>query len=71
MPELPAPLQQRATKLPHITDPTLGGVHQDGMATDIKYNDLAVRYNSLLDIYTCVKTGLESKDAKAMEKCLK
>lgn len=70
MPELSQTLKQRASKLPPITDPSLGGIHQDGMNVDIKYNDLAVRYNALLDVYECVKEGLEAKDAKAMEKCL-
>lgn len=71
MPELPQTLNQRATQLPPIVDPTLGGIHKDGVATDMHYNDLALRYNALLDVYQCVKKSLEAKDASVADKCLR
>lgn len=70
MPELPQVLKERATKLPPITDPTLGGIHSDGAQVDMRYNDLALRYNSLLAVYECVKQALDKQDADAAKACL-
>lgn len=71
MPDLPDALKKRAQPLPPITDATLGGIHKDGMNTDMAYNDLAHRYNAVLDAWECVKKGLNERDPEATERCLK
>lgn len=70
MPDLPPSLTQRAKRLPPITDPSLGGINADGAATDARFNDLATRFNALLDIYQCTKKALDAKDADALKRCL-
>lgn len=64
IPDLPADLAQRAEKLPPLTDPTMEGQLRDAIETDRRYNDVAHRFNSLLDLYECVKQSINNeKDA--------
>lgn len=61
IPDLPAYYQQRAEKLPPITDPSMGGVTLDSTEASKKYNDVSHKYNGLLDLYNCVKESINSK----------
>lgn len=72
MPRLSAPLKERAEPLPPITDRSLGGIHKDGVNTDVKYNDLALRYNFIINAWDCVADALEKREASsnAVDKCL-
>ena len=68
VPELPYPLNQRATRLPDITDNTMGGQVEAGIEADTAYNDVAFRYNNLIDLYNCVKDAINNK--QEVEECL-
>lgn len=71
MPDLGPTLGRKAERLPDMTDPSLGGVHKSGIDSDTAYNELALRYNALVDAWACVKKGLEARDEKLAEQCLK
>lgn len=69
IPALSENLTRRATRLPDITDTTMGGREMAGVQSDKQYNDLAFRYNAILDIYQCVRLTINNnKDPKT---CLK
>jgi len=53
-------LAKKATRLPDLTDPTMGGQTRAGVDTDSRYNALALRYNNLLDWIDCVIEGVNS-----------
>lgn len=71
MPALPNALAQKAERLPDITDPSLGGIHRDGAQSDSRYNDLAYRYNFMVDAWGCVRQHLNSRstDEEALNRC--
>jgi hypothetical protein len=69
MPELPATLSERAERLPDIEDRTLGGIHRDGVNTDVAYNDLAIRYNAVVDAWGCVREALNTRSTVKLDKC--
>ena len=69
MPALPATLARRAERLPDITDPSLGGLHHDGVNTDTTYNDLAIRYNALVDAWGCVRQALNTRSTTDLDRC--
>jgi hypothetical protein len=71
MPDLPDTMARKAERLPDMTDPSLGGIHKSGIDADTSYNELAVRYNALVDAWDCVKKGLEARDEKLAQQCLK
>lgn len=71
MPDLPDTMKRKAERLPDMTDPSLGGVHKSGIDGDTAYNELALRYNALVDAWDCVKKGLEARDEKLTQQCLK
>lgn len=71
MPELPRVLQQRAERLPNIEDRSLGGINRDGITTDMRYNDLAYRYNAIVDAWSCVRNSLNERSTEAIDKCFK
>lgn len=65
IPDAPAHLMKKAEQLPEITDPSFGGIMIDGAETDTKYNDVAIRYNLLIDFTICIKESInEKKDIK-------
>lgn len=68
IPDAPPELLVKAKQLPPITDPTMGGLVQDGVQTDIIYNDVSFRYNKLIDLYLCVQTSVNNKTD--IDKCL-
>lgn len=68
MPDLPAPLDRKADRLPDITDRTMGGLVVDGDATDRAYNDVAHNNNNLIDFYKCVQEAINNE--QPLEKCL-
>lgn len=70
MPQLPQTLKQKAERLPDITDRSLGGIHKDGVNTDVKYNDLAYRYNFIVDAWGCVADAINNRKTDAIDKCL-
>lgn len=64
-PPLPEHYAKKAERLPDITDPSFGGIMINSTETDIEYNNLAYRYNELVDIYYCVTKALnERKNTK-------
>ncbi|MFZ4165282.1 hypothetical protein [Brevundimonas sp. NPDC058933] len=66
MPALPAPLNQRAQDLPPLVATDLHGMIRESMATDRAYNEVRDRLNTVLDVYDCVRTAMNSgSDAKA------
>ena len=65
MPALPPELNQRAERLPDITDPSLGGLVIDGAETDRKYNDLAHRHNAVLKAWECIRRALAERSEAA------
>ena len=69
IPDAPASLLVKAEKLPPITDSSFGGIMLDGANTDTKYNDVATRFNQLIDFTLCVQESVNEK--KDIEKCLK
>ena len=69
IPDAPASLLKKAERLPDITDPSFGGIIMDGAETDAKYNDVAIRYNLLIDFTLCIQKSVNEK--KDLEKCLK
>ena len=69
IPDLPPELNKKAEKLPPITDNSMGGLVIDGTNTDIKYNEVSTRLNTVLDIYECVKTSFNNK--KSPDECFK
>lgn len=70
VPALPDRMKQKAERLPDITDKSLGGVHKDGVNTDVKYNDLAYRYNFLVDAWGCVADAINNRKTDTIDKCL-
>lgn len=70
VPPLPASLAQRPTRLPDITDPTMGGIQIDGVKSDRTYNDVAHQTNSLITVYECVRVAVNSRDASKIKDCL-
>lgn len=69
MPKLPDTLNQRAKRLPDITDGTVGGLTREGVATDQAYNDLSHRHNAVLTAWECVRLAINARDTKALSKC--
>lgn len=69
IPDAPPSLLVKAEPLPPITDPSFGGIMLDGADTDTKYNDVATRFNQLIDFTICIKESVNEK--KDLEKCLK
>jgi hypothetical protein len=69
MPDLPSTLKKKAERLPDITDGSLGGIHTDGSKADSTYNDLAFRYNALVDAWGCVADALNNRTTEGVEKC--
>jgi len=67
IPNLPSELSVKARALPKLTDPTMGAIISDATDTDVKYNDVSIRYNNLIDFYNCIK---ESINQKKEMKCL-
>lgn len=61
VPDLIEPLNQKATRLPSISDRTMGGQVEAGIEAEIAYNDVAFRYNKLIDLYNCVKTSINNE----------
>ncbi len=55
IPALPDDLATRASKLPPIKSGKLEDVILDGATTDALYNDVAIRLNSLQDLYNCIR----------------
>lgn len=68
IPEVSSYHQKRAEQLPPLTDPSMGGVVKDSAEISQKYNELAYRYNSLLDVWVCVKDSINNE--KLPETCL-
>lgn len=68
IPDAPAPLLKKAEPLPPITDPSFGGIMVDGGDTDVKYNDIAIRYNLLIDFTLCIQKSINEK--KDIKECL-
>lgn len=60
----------KAERLPDITDKSLGGVHKDGVNTDVKYNDLAYKYNFIIDAWDCVANAINNRSGDGIDKCL-
>jgi hypothetical protein len=71
MPELPETLSRKAERLPDIADRSLGGLHRDGVNTDAAYNELAHRYNALVDAWGCVRQALNARDPSEINSCLR
>ena len=69
IPDAPPLLLKKAERLPDITDPSFGGIMIDGADTDAKYNDVATRYNLLIDFTLCIQKSINEK--KDIERCLK
>lgn len=69
VPDAPEYLMKKAERLPDITDPSFGGIMVDGAETDSKYNDVANRYNLLIDFYKCMQVSVNEK--KDIKECLK
>lgn len=67
VPDLPPALAEKVERLPDITDDTLGGQVEAGIEADIAYNDVAFKYNSLIDLYNCVRVSINEK--VELEKC--
>ena len=66
MPALPSSLNQRAEPLPPATATDLHGLIRESMATDRAYNEVRDRLNTVLDVYDCVRTAMNTgSDAKA------
>ena len=66
VPELPAELGKKATRLPDITDPTFGGIIKDGTLADQQYNSVSHQLNKVIDLYNCVRVAInDDKDPKA------
>jgi len=65
VPALPPTLAERAKALPPLTDKSVKGQLEDAIATDRAYNDLAHRYNALVDLYECVRSAIN--DSKPCE----
>ena len=61
VPDLPAYYQEKATSLPPIVDPGMGNLAIDSAETSEKYNEVAHRYNGLVDLYNCVKESINQK----------
>lgn len=62
VPPLPAPLAQKAERLPDLTDNTMGGRELDGAATDRKYNEVSHRLNSIITLYQCVEKSINNRE---------
>ncbi len=69
VPELPSSLNQRANRLPPLRSGSMAAIQRDGVATDRAYNDLAHRYNAIIDLWACVRQAVNNRDATAMEAC--
>jgi hypothetical protein len=69
IPDLPTTFREKAERLPDINDATLGGIHRDGVNTDVTYNDLAIRYNALVDAWVCVREAVNSRSTDNINKC--
>jgi len=69
IPDAPASLLIKAKQLEPITDPSFGGIMMDGADTDAKYNDVAIRFNLLIDYTLCIQKSVNEK--KDLEKCLR
>lgn len=66
VPALPASLAKKATALPPLSDPSVAGQQRDAIATDRRYNDVAMQLNNVIDAWKCVSTALNGeKDAMA------
>lgn len=70
IPELPPELSKKAEALPPITDPSPEGIQKDGVATDIKYNEVAFQLNNLIKVYDCVKEAVNNTDSDNIDECL-
>lgn len=70
IPDLPAELSTKAERLPPLADPTLGGMVTSGIQADTAYNDVAYKYNNIIDFYNCIKVAINTKKDPA-EICLK
>lgn len=69
VPDLPTYYQEKATSLPPVTDRSMGNLTVDSAETSEKYNDVAHRYNGLVDLYNCVKESINQK--KVADTCEK
>lgn len=69
IPRPPENLLIKAEKLPPITDSSFGGIMLDAADTDIKYNDVSIRFNQLIDFTLCIQESINEK--KDLNKCLK
>ncbi len=70
VPALPDNLRRRAARLPDLTDGSPKGVMRDGAQTDAQYNDLAFRYNAVIDAWSCVADAVNNRDSTKLNKCL-
>lgn len=61
MPALPPELSKKAEKLPPITDNSLGGIQNDAVETDKKYNTVSRQLNAVIDAWACVKEALATQ----------
>lgn len=68
VPELPVYFDKKAERLPDIADPSFGGIMIDGAETDMKYNDVSIRYNQLVEYYKCIRIAVNEKD-KEIKTC--
>ena len=68
VPDAPAHLMQKAGPLPPITETTLDAMTIGRAKDSQQYNDVAHRYNNLIDFYACVQKSLNEKTD--VKKCL-
>lgn len=68
VPDLPAYYQERAKGLPPLTDNTMGTLTVDAATSSQHVNEIATKYNSLVDLYDCVKESINTD--KTAKSCL-
>jgi len=61
IPDLPAGLSIKANQMPQIESNSMGAHVSAGVDADIAYNDVAFKYNHLIDLYNCVKQSINNK----------
>lgn len=60
IPELPVGQFDKVGSLPPLEDPTFGAQQLDAAQTDIKYNEVGIKYNRLIDFYNCIRESINN-----------
>lgn len=70
IPALGGRLGEKAGPLPPLSGSDWESQQNDAVDADRQYNDVAHRFNSLIDVYNCVRDVVNNKKQDAIEACL-